>query len=267
MLPDLVQTHGRFKPNGMPRLRQGMAPRGMIRCVPFADSMLNEVFTGKARLAFPGSGYLSLKSTAYGYGAPGFYVNDFANYITYTGASGRFNTEVILVTGSSVANGALSTIGTNGLLDINGGKFRIRLWNGSTFAEAIDTSSVATATYYHVVGVSDGANIILYVNGVAVATTVSASTAPLSPWIVGPSADNTNTTLLFASLSYEAGWTAQEVANRYNAPYDFLIWPDDDFISFLVGASTLVTWGWQYSDMSYKFQKTQTIPYHVGAKP
>lgn len=231
---------GKYKPPGTPRYLSDRAPPGLLCCVPFYDSRWSDVvfgLHGSTRYERQGgSGYYQLRSTAYGMGAPAFYMTYQFNSLP---VSAKYTVEAIFTTTGAPADQSIAQYGfIYGEILINAGKIRFRSYNGSVYINLDDVSSVAAATYYHVIGTSDGANACLYINGFLVAT--SACVTATSSGVSQISQDNDNNGLTFLMASFaKASWLARDVTERFINPYGFLAFPEDDIMAMLVGATAV----------------------------
>lgn len=112
----------------------------------------------------------------------------------------------------------------------------------------VATSSISTVRgqFVHIIGISDGTNIFIYVNG-KLAGTQTGGTAYVgnTQFIVGDGNNPDNAirdagTILLANYATVA-WTDHEVMQRWANPYSFYEWSKDRRKSFIVGATSSVS--------------------------
>jgi PKD repeat protein len=104
----------------------------------------------------------------------------------------------------------------------SGGKWRATVFVGSTNVTATDTGTPSTTRWTHLVLVRSGAQVTLYVNGVAAATTsftgsVNTSTGMLAIGRSGAASDGYFNGAVDEVAVYPTALTASQVLNHYNA--------------------------------------------------
>lgn len=123
----------------------------------------------------------------------------------------------------------------------NAGTAKFSIYTGVT--QVVASSISISGGLAHVVGVSDGTNLFIYVNGKAAGSHAGGTAyGGNSQFILGGGtnadsvASGTDATILMGNYATVA-WTAAEVMERYSDPYCFLEFPVDRLRSFYVATA------------------------------
>lgn len=301
-----------LKRTGLPRInRHHQLANGLKFCIVFENNSIPiEVVTGTVgvpsggpspRMSTDGlgAGLAAVSSQFYTFGVGGQF--DILGEITLfwrgiqddTNASGREFFSTCLGGGGTQNpydfNAGTSAGGNTTKLSFVRANSGFRIWIGQTFS----TGQLVSAAFSQSSDIS--ATPTFYYNGVGVAGSLAGGTgtgAPTSgnkPLRVGRRDDGG--VLSNGQVSIIAGWTRQLSATEhimmYLAPYDFLVWPEDDLFSQLVGTvagATVISlatsawnwatqspttassiafssdqWGWKPKNYNIKFQNKLSI--------
>jgi len=253
----LKNFRGLSKPASVPKIDYTKLPRGQQVVLPLSDPSFYNIGPTNFYQANRGTG-IQFAPCAFGQGALfnsttsnnslGFQVNNTTSV----------SMEFLFITGSSVIGQGLGTfnaspLGTSATQDK--GVFFSNVTNTLSFYCFTSTNGTVfivdgvttykANTLYHVVATCDTVgNMRLYTNGILVASSNNngGSYAGYSPpyFVLGSfnQASNgvlpSNVNMLYVGLSNTA-WSATEVEARYNDPFNFLTYPEDDIFVGMVG--------------------------------
>jgi hypothetical protein len=262
-----VSFRGFYKPPGNAVI--STPPRGLILSVPFTgpDFCNLAPSTAVAGASAPGISEVwpsnrgsAIKSSfgPHGYGAVFSGATGSTNCLGYRcRKTGVFSIEFLFRTGSSITTVQIGSYngnanGGNGSNDGNigfdsSGRMYFDVYDAGAAGHktATDTSTTYAAnTVYHAVGVADGTNIRLYLNGRQVASTAAGSTDISysvgsffclgASSVLGGTPVQSDVTLFLANVA-TLPWTPAEVLARAQDPFSPFTFVDDDLTALLVG--------------------------------
>lgn len=241
---------------GVPRIEGELSPRGLRRCLPFAEPTWSDPLGIFKRTPDVIGSDIRNAVTPYGRGPVTTINNLFNNSVGYANEQpGKFSMEALFVMGAvsgtmqlvlSLQGNATGTSGGNsGQLGYTTSGISASIFDGATKTATDTTTTLTAGKLYHVVYTSDGSNLVLYTNGAQTASvacgTIGGGTVP---FIVcngrGGGGSNSNSTNLLVNYANVA-WTAGEVAARAVDPFGFLIWPEDDILAQVLGGGSLIS--------------------------
>lgn len=224
-----------YRPPGTPRLVSTRAPRGLKLAFLPDFFPLTELLSGRLAASFGDP----IRPTGFPYGTAAFLTGPLGGAILPAVPTNVFSLEVYLyIPTSSVDGRVLCSFTAN---DPPGSTYDRVLWLGANtprFQIFTGSSVIATAAALsppclaHIVGVSDGTNIYLYVNGILADTqtggTAYAGNAYFAVGETGavPDAFVHIAPVQIIAVNYaEVAWSAAEVLARFIAPLGFYEWP------------------------------------------
>lgn len=257
MFIPLKKFRGQSKPPGQPRIDWALAPRGLKLCLPFADAAMANV--GPFYLANPahiGSTVTQVPTVA-GSGVRFSNVSGGTNSVGYqTDFTSNFSLEILFISGPTINSLSIcmynqSSDGTNvtedkGFYFDSSSRLNGYVFSGGATPVTDVTTTYAANTLYHAILVGDGVHATLYLNGKQVAQVAATSsfTGYSNPafWVFGAVQTSSGTlasniTMLLANYS-SVPWSPTEIELRASDPFNFLIFPEDDILATIVGAST-----------------------------
>lgn len=255
MHPPLKKFRGAFKPPGQPRIDFSLAPRGLILSLAPSD---NVFYANHAQgiSTFPGNRGSTVKygPNAFGAGAQFSSVTGATNSVGFSSAA-AFPTpnslEALLVTGPSVTsehlfgcnnNVAGTGTGDHAVFFNSSSQLSATAFDGNS-RTAVDTvNTYQPRTLYHIVVTWDSSNQTIYVNGVQVAQSIFLGSSFSQNFVFGansvsgPGALASGCTILLYNV-YREVLTVEEIQQRALDPFSFLIFPEDEIFSTIVGAT------------------------------